>query len=294
MTQAEESTTTASLKRFLADPLTIDHLLRCLAPFTQQSSQSKSTFDTKTSAVNVTQSSHARYDIKQLQEDSLWLSSETKIDEVSALRIAVLEWQTRPASQLRRGAQISHGHSTHLAQASDILEEGPRRRRLAELLLSDRRFILKCAEYILSYTLSASGEQHGDTQKSQPQTHLRWLVDVGLNVFSRWTPEQSSQSKGKQPERNSSFLIEAIAAIRSRLELLGSGSGWSASVTDPDLEISWGCNQVTEILHIMQLMQDLLQSTTTIVKADIVLPWFRLMGECEFLDAFQLVRYVSP
>ena len=103
LSQLNPEADNTSLRRHLTDPQTIYLLARSTSPYSAPTLQTKSTFDTKTSSVHVPPSGNPRYDIGQIKEDTLWLSKETKIDEVSALRIAVLEWQTRPAVQLLRG-----------------------------------------------------------------------------------------------------------------------------------------------------------------------------------------------
>ena len=66
-------------------------------------STTRSTFDTLTSAINVTPTRNDRYDIKQIKENALWLSKTVKVDEVQALRLTILEWQQSTSVQLAEG-----------------------------------------------------------------------------------------------------------------------------------------------------------------------------------------------
>ena len=313
MSQPDYITEDESIRKFLTDPQTIELLLRSVAPYPEPTSVTKSTFDTKTSAINVTPPSHARYNIEEIREESLWLSERTRIDEVSALRIAVLEWQTRPAKRLLSGSTVgayTHDHeqfmrASRLAQSQHGLEQiavgqqglvegadsqsdrSARRRRLIEILLAERRYVLKCSEYILEHTLCILDDNETARKSKHEVVRWRWLEDIGLGLLSHWSPDRAAN--GKSEAQSSTFLVDAIGAIRHRLQSLGSGSGWSEADSGEDFEIMWGCNQAIEIIHIMQIMQALLQSATTVLQGALVLPWFRLMGECGFLDDFQLV-----
>ncbi|KAL9101832.1 MAG: hypothetical protein Q9163_002957 [Psora crenata] len=292
-----------SLRRFLADPQTVSLLVRSISPYSAPSHQSKSSFETKTSAINVTPPSFARYNIKDIQDDTVWLSKEANIDEVSALRIAILEWQTRPAAQLlRRGTvePLSSSKATDgikgdqvpislLSQRNSLNDDDKTQRklRLVGILLSERRFILKCSEYILAHALCTADGEDGRGTPAAEQKNTHWFKAIGLHLLSHWAPEKAVKSK--QMQSSSKFLADAIGGIQSRLEALKCGSGW-VGLEDAleELEISWGVNQIVEIIHILQIMQDLLQSCVTLMQAEVVLPWFRLMARYRFFEGFQL------
>ncbi len=299
-----------SLKRHLADPQTVQILARAFSPFEQPTSQSKSSFETKTSAINVTPSSHARYDIKQIREDTLWLSKQTNIDEVSALRISIIEWQTRPFAQLLRGGIEEHlafqngdggagsfrasvldaGSSlfakstTQEKESSPPFEEsGARYRRLLEVYLSERRCILKCSEFI---TFVALNKPEGNLTSTNDQVRKKsqWLEEVGVNILSSWNFGGETKGDRRHP------VIEAVAALRSRLESMTHGSGWlqDEGVQD-DIELAWARSQILEMIHIMQITFNLLKSVADLVKSSAILSWFRLMHDCEFCEGVQLV-----
>lgn len=89
------------LLEFLADPLSKESLTTPFDPFSSAFADRKSQFDKRTSAINVTPNGGTgSYDIKVVKDDSLWLAKEAKIDEVSALRLVVLEHQARSKEQL--------------------------------------------------------------------------------------------------------------------------------------------------------------------------------------------------
>ena len=83
------------LESFFSDTQVQKLLARPFHPFSFTQSNTKAAFETKTAAINVAPTSNCEYDINKIKEDALWLSKEAQIDEVSALRIIVLEYQSR-------------------------------------------------------------------------------------------------------------------------------------------------------------------------------------------------------
>ena len=301
-------TDNGSLRRHLTDPQTIHLLAHSSSPYSAPSAQTKSTFDTKTSSVHVPPSGSPPYDIAQLKEDTLWLSKETKIDEVSALRIAVLEWQTRPAVQLLRSslvdeiAPLANGVGGSQLQASfsgaalslfgkssgigvnapaPCDATGPRRRRLLETYLSERRYILKTTEYT---TFAASCKAQLGSPNDITNQASSWLEEVGTAIISTWKGDGLAQSKSKN-------FVGEVEALRSRIESLKTGSGWSSDESQQEeIELAWARNQVLEMIHIMQILLIRLHlSLTNVITPDLILPWYRLMNECGFYDSLQLV-----
>ena len=312
MSQLSGETDNGSLRRHLTDPQTIHLLAHSSSPYSAPTSQTKSTFDTKTSSVHVPPSGSPPYDIAQIKEDTLWLSKETKIDEVSALRIIVLEWQTRPAVQLLRGSLVdeitplANGIGGSQLQASfsgaalslfgkssgvganapaPFDDAGPRRRRLLETYLSERRYILKTTEYI---TFAASCKAQVRSPNIVPIQESGWLEEVGTAIISIWRGDGSAQSKSKD------FVAE-VEALRSRTESLRTGSGWSSDESQQEeTELAWARNQILEMIHIMQILLIRLDlSLTSLITPDSILPWFRLMKDCAFYDNLQLVSLTT-
>ena len=286
-----------ALKRFFADTQTQEILYRPLSPYTKPTPQTKSTFETKTSAINVSPTSNASYNIQEIKDDSLWLSQQTAVDEVSCLRIAILEWQTRAASELLHGGRtleppdngafsFTNGASLDVKNLEEY-QQVLRRKRSTELLLSERTHILKCAEFIFAQWTC---QQH---EGSQPkQTGIPWLAEISQGMSLRWSLAKTT-TKGKEPAQNvkrPAFILGAIDGIRSRLEALGVGSGWSGLEGEQEsVEVSWGVCQAIEIVHILELLQDVLLASSSIVQAEIASAWFRLMADCAFFESFQLV-----
>lgn len=311
LSQLNAEAQNASLRRHLTDPQTVHLLAHSSSPYSTPTSQTRSTFDTKTSSIHVPPSGNPRYDIGQIKEDTLWLSKETKIDEVSALRIAVLEWQTRPTVQLLQGSLVneigplangvrgSQLQASFSGAASSLFgkssgpgaseplpfnDAGPRRRRLLETYLSERRYILKTSEYVTfaAYCKAQDGSPHNATNQASS-----WLKEVGTAVISTWNGDGPAQSKRKN------FVAEAVEALRSRIEGLMNGSGWLSDESQQmEIELAWAGNQMLEMIHIMQILLNRLDSSLTkLTSPDVILPWYRLMDECGFFNILQLVSF---
>lgn len=264
---------------------------------------------------------NGQYDVSEVQEDAFWLSKEVGIDELSALRIVVLEWQTRPAVQLLRGfsdeetstvQDVVGGTSlqasmlapkSSFAAGSGTLQErsmdrfndtDPRHLRLLEIYLSERRYILKVIEYLVYYALHADASE--DEARSKQASHGRsqegcgWVVEMGKSILALW--KVGGTAKGKEIAKGSGkhFLVDAVAALESRLDSLEKGSGWyrEEGVRD-EVEEAWSTNQTLEMIHIMQIMIGLLSGPSPSIRSDVVLAWFRLVSTYGFMDQFELV-----
>ena len=236
----------------------------------------------------------------------MWLSKETNIDEVSALRIAALEWQSRSAAQLLRGspgeqvASVNGGRgvnqfqtsffdpgtsliskSSFLGDGEPVFEENSaRRQRLLENYLSERRYILKTSEYITFGALCSVDVEFADRE----QHRSSWLEEVGESILSAW----SLQEPLKGTPQN--LVVNAVDALRSRLHALENGSGWLLDEDiQEEIELAWARSQLVESIHIMRIVLNLLESSSKLMNAPAILPWFKLMNECGFFESLQLV-----
>ena len=90
----------STLAEFFKDNAARRALDNPLEPFAPPSADTKTAFEALTSAINVTPTDDGSYNITQIKEDAVWLSNEAKVDEITALRLVVLEWQSRARAQL--------------------------------------------------------------------------------------------------------------------------------------------------------------------------------------------------
>lgn len=295
----------------MTDYQTVDLLTRPFSPFSEPTTQTKSSFETKTSAINVSPSAHGRYDIKEIQEDTLRLSKEAKISETEALRIVVLEWQTRPSQRMLRDNPYNESHDlrstvgnggTTASLRGSVLSRPPglkqdtanafdspedRRERLSYIYLSERRYILKACEHLIFNALfeaSLDAESDPTTSAGKKPYQPGWVREIGNQILTVWNLHDVAQGSGK------SFIIDAVNALQSRLDNLARGSAWFQEQEPQEhIEVAWGRNQVLETIHIMQIMLTLLNSSTHLARIDALLSWFRFASKYGFFENFELV-----
>ncbi|KUJ15390.1 nucleoporin-like protein [Mollisia scopiformis] len=290
-----------AIQEFLQDSEVLHLLANPFEAFLEPSPQTKSTFETKTSAINVTPSSNAKYDIKQIKEDTLWLSRVARLDEVSALRVVVGECQSRAAAQLLGpfseeelvGIREAAGNSRYsspipLSLLSGAVEpttiqknfdkEGSRRSRILRTYLSERRHFFKCTERLLhaAYRRVDAGRQ--ENKGKQPEKGAPWLAKAGDTLYSKI-------AKGSEPK----LIIKAIATIESNVKSIENGSGWSDECEGGDeLEMDWLQTKIIETIHIMELIWTLMIYVVDCPSSDIILAWFHLQQACKFFSTFEM------
>ncbi|KAF2432733.1 hypothetical protein EJ08DRAFT_647824 [Tothia fuscella] len=254
----------AGLDAFLADTTARSLLQNPLKPFSPASAASKSQFETLTAAINITPAENAPYDIKRIKEDALWLAGEARVDEVTALRIVVLEWQKSPANRIlldqydndlsnpaRNGTfSASVFHASIAAKPEGLKEENTitssfdltpqRRTRLLRLYLSEKLHIIKVSELLF----------RSHTFKTKSQTQIAGsssLVDGGSALLESLCPEREV----------SSFLLKIAQSFQARVDGLDRGPGWaSLEEVDATLSESWTETELLEIQVILQYIFD--------------------------------------
>ncbi|KAK5171585.1 hypothetical protein LTR04_001379 [Oleoguttula sp. CCFEE 6159] len=297
----------AVLESFFSDETSVEILRQPWDPFQQPSPQSKSRFETKTAAIHVTPSENGHYNINEIKEDALWLSKETKIDEVAALRIAILEWQRRPTAQLRSGfteeeaisIQDVAGASTLDAStfmpkptllaapqkvssqdANPFSSPEQRRLRLLQLYLSERLHILKVGEAVI-VTAVADKNDPASGASSDETVVPSWIRELGRALIESHAADSSTAMKP-------SFLSHGVRALQVRLDNLNNGSGWhSAEVGNLEVEDVWAQNQITEMMLIMRLLFIHIDAPSGLASSAVILAWYRFVHKYGFFSNFQ-------
>ncbi|KAI9753145.1 MAG: 60S ribosomal protein L5 [Chaenotheca gracillima] len=297
-----------TLERFLSDPETATRLGRAYNCFQARTPATNSSFETKTAAIHATPSSHAEYDIDQIKADALWLSENANIDEVSALRIAVVEWQWRLKAQLLETSAGEGGSSRSqpsdsslFAPRSSILLGQPlaengtsadfqsteaRRRRLFKTYLSDRRYLLKVSELVIRAGLLAepSSDQPIESEQGRKTHHTDWIARTGKTILN------ARISGGGTSSRGQSFILECIEGLETRIAGLDQGSGFFQDDGErPDVESDWGSNLLVEMTHILQIILSIIESSDGILSAGIIVRWLSFASTYGFFDNFQPV-----
>lgn len=311
LSQRPDGINDEALQKHLKDAQSIQLLTRPFSPETPPTSNTKASFETRTSAINVSPSAHGRYDINQIKEDSLWLSKETKINEIAALRIAVLEWQTRPANRLLifDASGDNHDYNNTLGvnrlkssisalqssfggnqppkedEVKSFDDSRGRHQRLLQIYLSERRYLIKTCEFVIFVALFEALPQSSDKVAARSEgkwDRSGWLAEVGRHVLELWKLDERDGGRH--------FTVNAIEALCIRVQNLESGSDWLQDEPNrTQIEQTWGKNQLLEMIYIMQLLLTLLVFSTTLTRADTLLAWFRSMKKYGFFENFELV-----
>jgi nuclear pore complex protein Nup188 len=234
-----------------------------------------------------------------VKEDALWLSQTARIDETAALRIVVLECQSRATARLlgplseeelasiREAAgnnQFSSPITVSLASrgkdAADIQtqfdKEDSRRQRILLTYLSERQHLLKCVERLLSALgnqpmgVSANGKKKGVPAADT------WLETGGQAVASQIRPLDN-------------FLLQGFNAIESFFQKLSTGSGWYQNDPKPVLEDEWARSQLIEATHTMEIVFQIVSFQEELSTSDVVLGWLNLLQSYGFLDGLNMV-----
>ena len=312
LSQLGDTPNNGPLKKHLTDHQTIDILARPFSPYSTPTPQTKLSFETKTSAINIPPSGHGQYDIRQIQEDTLWLSKKTNISELEALRIAVLEWQTWPAQRLLQGspydevfnlrstvgvdglaASLQGSVQSRLVaqeqdESSNFDSSQARRLRILKTYLSERRYIIKTSEYVVFGAIFEASLHLESSFKSSLRGKLPkrtgWVEEIGNSILTTWNLNGVVQDSGKN------FSVAAVDALDARVDNLINGSGWLQEDDFPEaIEAAWGENQIVEMIHIMQTILALLSAPIKLTRIDVLLAWFRFASKYGFFETFEIV-----
>jgi nuclear pore complex protein Nup188 len=275
------------------DQISISILCNVTSAFRPGTSQTKAAFDTRTAAINITPDTKGQYNLDEIKRDSLWLAKEAKIDEVTALRITILEWQTRIPTRILAG--VGDQESTDVgAFASSIFSASPqlqsfdskesRRARILKIYFSERVFLIKTSEILLqSSPAQQTASARHQEDKGEPRSH--WIEQVATALFKTRTLDN-----GKNSERHQPFLQECIGALRDRLDSLEAGSGISIEDIE-EVELLWAKSQIVEMIHIMQAMFVMIGSSPRITSSTALLAWLRFIDTYGSFDSFEPVRF---
>ncbi|KAK4216696.1 nucleoporin subcomplex protein binding to Pom34-domain-containing protein [Rhypophila decipiens] len=278
--------TSASVSTFLRDGFVNNLIQNPTKTFAAPSPQTKADFETKTAAINVVQAPNDQYDLKEIKEDALWLSKAANIDEVAALRIAVLEFQSRARSHLtgplssQDVTNIQEAAGVSDAQASSILAllnvsavadadatwaefetETSRRQRLLATYLSERRSFLSAADLLITFLY------YSPPSLPQEVETLRAAISLDATARDELLPKYMS------------YLQDSVE--RSQAVPLS----FPPPLVSEQLEVDWVRTAFTEATHAMSLIFQILDlHGDKFVALDIVTQWFKFVDEFEFIE----------
>lgn len=304
----------SNIKEFIAEPTPRSALQNFLSPFCGRSSESKATFETKTAAINLTPSPKGDYDVEQLKSDTQWLSVFAKIDELSALRVVILEWQERPSSRiLACSSNDATGHvadsngftsisnlilstrpqggNANPSRRSEVLQRfestSRRRLRLLQKFLLERLSILLVAELLASYVLYEDIARQKLNESWRPTSmtanNPTWLKEAGDRIIGVLVAD-ARPGKGR-------YTLDAyLTHFERRFERLAAGQHLpSDDLPSEGVDQMFQIYSVLEMVIIMRLIIILVASSRVVVKDSEVLAWFTLNEKFDHFHEFVMV-----
>ncbi|KAM0719574.1 hypothetical protein Q7P37_003704 [Cladosporium fusiforme] len=282
----------ATLESFISDEETRDLLSRPFAPFQKPSAQAKSKFDTKTAPINVSQPPNNDYDLQQFKDDALWISKELEIDEISALRCAVVEWQQRPADLLlgkvqsgAAGEDLSQSYFGKSKAASGTpadagAKSGPdfsdtelRRQRLLQICFEERSAASACSAILISLAASSGIDSLRDAVTP---------ISPLSGEHKTWVQFQAGQIYGIADGASNklSTCIQAVGDLSKKLE---GPAQWPTALKDrPELTIPYYDAVIQDLVNAMRVTLAQAFASESALAPTEVRDWFKLMQTLGF------------
>ncbi len=291
--------TSAALSAFLQDGYVHQLLREPTKTFEPPTNQSKLDFETKTGPINAVPSPNDPYSLDAIKADARWLSKNANINEVAALRIVLVEYQSRAQSHLtgplstQDVANIQEAAGVGDAQASAILAllnvttavdagatwaefetEPSRRRRLLSTYLSERRSFLGAADALLAFLL------HSRSSATGPELDRlrRAVVQGAFNL-----DENAAQPDFSRLEALAPAYIGTLDSCFQRTQV--APESLDKEMLNDQLEVDCIRTALTEAIHAMSISFQILDLGASKFSApETVTQWFALMDACEFFD----------
>lgn len=307
---------TAAKSQPLRDFLSLDENIAILsspwAPFPKPSPQEKAKFDSATAPISITPAQNEHYNLDEIKEDSLWLSQEAQISESAALRLAVQEWQTRPAVQLLSGlteeevlsvkeaAGLTNlGASTFVPNMSILrapatLDEhtnshfnspDQRKLRLIGIYFSTCTAILRVSQMLLAWGAARDLRSTNPSYPSDYRVCDDHFEQLGKTLADRQNAKEGSTSDAPALDR-------CISAFEERVNALEDGCTWALpdSIVEP-VDARWILSHTTQMAHSLHLT--LFHADThgkDLFSVSSVERWFRAIAGRAFFKDFPEVR----
>jgi nuclear pore complex protein Nup188 len=284
---------------FLRDGYVHQLLREPARTFAPPTNQTKLDFETKTGAINVVPSPNDPFDLDAVKGDARWLSKNANVNEVAALRVVLVEYQSRAHSHLtgplstQDVANIQEAAGVGDAQASPILAllnvatvadaestwadfetESSRRQRLLATYLFERRSFLAAVDALLAFLLHSRST--GTGSELDP---LRGAVLQGAFGFD----ENAAKPDTSRLDALAPTYIRTLDDCLGRIETVP--ESLDRQMLTDQLEVDWVRTTLTEAVHAMSLTFQILDlKASHFVAPEIVTQWFALMDACEFFE----------
>ncbi|GIZ40145.1 hypothetical protein CKM354_000349700 [Cercospora kikuchii] len=286
------------LQHFFTDDETIALLSNPIKPYAAPSARSGSDFDTKTAPINVAQSQHADYKLDEIKADAKWLSKELQIEEMAALRLAMIEWQERAADQLLNTAfngpsglngpsstalvkstiDLSTSTSGSSRPALTFTDQDVRRQRLLDVYLSETNHLLRLsADLANRCAVSKSNVQGEPTGAFRLDNPRSWIDRVAAKVMEIMCPS-TSRNEGE------AFISKCISKTETVLDRGDATTAWPKVFVDDSKAPTYIDALAWELTNTLRLLLAALYQYDGIPSASALLAWFTLMEKHVFLQ----------
>ncbi|KAK4662133.1 uncharacterized protein QC763_710900 [Podospora pseudopauciseta] len=292
--------TSTAVSDFLRDGFVHQLIKEPTKPFSPPTNQSKLDFQTRTGAINVVPSPKDPYDLKQIKEDAAWLSKNANVNEVAALRIVVVEYQSRAHSHLtgpfstQDAANIREAAGVSDAQASSFLSslnvvavvdaeanwaefesETKRRQRLITTFLTERRSFFASADAFTTFLLHSRPGNRTPAADELRQDIMKTAFNWDDRDFQVADP---SLLKAMAPTYFAVLpeLVEEVEKGPRELE---------KTVLTSQIELDWSRTSITEVIHSMSVAFQIMDlEGPQFHSPELVAQWFTLMDNYRFLE----------
>ncbi|CAK4032457.1 nucleoporin NUP188-like [Lecanosticta acicola] len=291
------------LERFMNDNETISRLKSALDPFQAPDTGSATQFDTKTAPINVSQNGYGDYKLDEIKADAKWLSKEVKIQELVALRMAIIEWQERPADELLSAASadpdstlnsnalassvlskstLNRATSTYgssLRPALDFADENVRRRRLLTVFFSEKSFMLKLSADLVSRdAVTKSKVQGHPTGSLREHTNKSWIDEVAKKVADEMIVNH------RMAEGNL-FVKKCINRFDALMKQVDDEQSWPGAFKEDQTKAQdFVDSQLSEIIQVLRFLLAALYALDGAPQPGAAKAWFTAMDTYGFLQ----------
>ncbi|KAI2469022.1 nucleoporin subcomplex protein binding to Pom34-domain-containing protein [Annulohypoxylon bovei var. microspora] len=296
---------------YLTDPLVQSFFTKPGSAFDASSDKNThhASFVKKTAAIQVTPTNE-KYDINVIKEDALWLSKNARINEIAALRVVVIEFQSRPRNQLlgpisnqdvanlREAAGAANAQTTNILPGFNIGStldadeiqanfEKPenRKQRIFQTYLDECRYYAATNDYIFTLML----QEH---LPASPITDASRMIRKSYLEAYGMSPKQPQKAPGDTPTKTFHALVtqylnlipDSVSRSQTGIDTIVEDKG----LLTEELAERWLQTWLTEALHRMVVVFQLLDlSSDVFVSAQVAQQWFSLVSAFGFLDQLQ-------
>nr|POE49271.1 nucleoporin [Quercus suber] len=305
-----------TLQQFFHTPESSQILRNALAPFAAPSPASKRDFESKTAPIHISGAVNGEYSVEEIKADALWLSAEVQVEELVALRLAVLEWQQRPAHTLLlntaapprssgmngsgsfRGspmASTASGFATSLALAPstspelDFANQDTRRERLLRFYLEELEYITKVCADLVSRSVVTPALSGVSSSGSMLSSGSSWIDTFADEIT------ESYHAAGDVGETHA-FGMACIKHIDARASESTTDKVPRVFTVDSSRTELYITASMRQMIDVLRLLLSSVYSLNVITHASLIRAWFELMDKTAFFQdpqSFALVRAPS-